>query len=366
MADPTTPDTPLSPEIAKLTEKLAKDPKSRLFVPLAEEYLKVGMLDEALMVLNDGLKIHPNFLSAKATLGKVFFEKGETARAKEVFEEVVGANPDNLLAHRRLSRMYKDEGALEEARASCQAVLNANPKDPEMKALLDEVESLLPVQDPAISEIPEEEKTEALLETTSVSGKNKSSDAPTEGAPGATAMDTDVTGEIRASEPSPSPTVPDETAPGPASPAPSGSAAADPEHEVSGPSSQEPRIEKPEPSPPASPAGEPAPQEDDISTESLADLYIKQGFYDRGLEIYRKILSRDPSREPVRRKLEETEALMAILAKNEKTGASTEDGRPAPPADVPKTETRSESPSSNDKVRRLEAWLESIRKGQDR
>src|SRR5262245_30997543 len=99
----------LSPEIVKLTERLAKDPTSNLFVPLGEEYIKAGMLDEALMVLTDGLKTHPGFISARVTLGKVFLEKQQIKEAKEQFETVIHASPDNLLAHRKLVKIYRDE-----------------------------------------------------------------------------------------------------------------------------------------------------------------------------------------------------------------------------------------------------------------
>ena len=72
----------LSPEITKLSERLAKDPTSKLFVPLAEEYIKAGMLEEAVAVLMDGLKAHPGFTSAHVTLGKVYLGKGQIKEAK--------------------------------------------------------------------------------------------------------------------------------------------------------------------------------------------------------------------------------------------------------------------------------------------
>src|SRR3990172_10307820 len=90
----------LSPEIIKLTEKMARDPASRFFVPLAEEYMKCGMVDEALMVLTDGLKVHPHYIGAHVSLGKVYLEKGMKGEARGEFEQVVRANPENILAHR--------------------------------------------------------------------------------------------------------------------------------------------------------------------------------------------------------------------------------------------------------------------------
>jgi len=43
-------------EIDRLATQLAKDPHSKAFLPLAEEYCKVGMWEEAVSVLEAGLK----------------------------------------------------------------------------------------------------------------------------------------------------------------------------------------------------------------------------------------------------------------------------------------------------------------------
>ena len=72
----------LSPEIGKLTEKLQKDPSSKLFFPLAEEYIKCNMLEEAIIVLTDGLKTHPGFHAARVSLGKVYLQKGRAGEAR--------------------------------------------------------------------------------------------------------------------------------------------------------------------------------------------------------------------------------------------------------------------------------------------
>jgi tetratricopeptide (TPR) repeat protein len=130
----------LSPEIAKLTEKLAKDPSSKLFVPLAEEYLKSEMADEAMSVLLDGLKVHPAFHTARVALGKVYLQKGLVAEAKAEFERVVAAVPDNIFCHRKLARLHMAAGDLEKARTSCRAVLMQYAKDKEMLDLMAEVE----------------------------------------------------------------------------------------------------------------------------------------------------------------------------------------------------------------------------------
>jgi cytochrome c-type biogenesis protein CcmH/NrfG len=140
MAARTAPQHSLSPEIAKLVQKLAKDPGSKVFIQLAEEYVKAGLLPEAVTVLEDGLKIAPMFQTARVTLGRVYHQMGEAAKAKTMLEEAVRMSPDNLMAHRMLAHLYADEQAFEPALRSCAVVLSANPKDREIVELHRDIE----------------------------------------------------------------------------------------------------------------------------------------------------------------------------------------------------------------------------------
>lgn len=161
----------LSPEIEKLAERLAKDPSSKLFVPLAEEYIKGGMFEEAITVLKDGLKHHPSYISARVALGKAYHKKGLIKESLEEFKKVVAVNPDNLLAHKRLVEIHKVLGNVEDAIKSCDTILLLNPKDEEIKGVLKQLEGIRPVPPSAAPEKKEEkvsvaatEKIEAVIE----------------------------------------------------------------------------------------------------------------------------------------------------------------------------------------------------------
>ncbi|MBI4400335.1 MAG: tetratricopeptide repeat protein [Nitrospirae bacterium] len=135
MAATVPPKGSLSPEIVKLELKLAKDPRSKLFIPLAEEYVKAGMLQEAMGVLEEGLKVYPAFITALVALGRVYHQMGLWPDAKEKLEEAVKLSPDNLLAHRTLAQIYVEQGDFNSARRSCSVMLTANPEDEEALAL---------------------------------------------------------------------------------------------------------------------------------------------------------------------------------------------------------------------------------------
>lgn len=141
MATPIDSEGGVSPEIARLSAQLAKDPGSKLFMPLAEEYLKAGMVTEAVSALENGLNANPYYMSAKVLLGKAYLQNGDTGKAKEQFEAVVKAIPDNLLAHRKLGEIYLGMGMMAEAVRSFKIITLLNPKDEEAKALLKEAES---------------------------------------------------------------------------------------------------------------------------------------------------------------------------------------------------------------------------------
>lgn len=118
-------------EIDRLATQLAKDPHSKVFMPLAEEYGKVGMWQEAAAVLEDGLKLYPGFITAMVALGRAYDHMAQTTKAKAILEESVKLSPENLRAHRTLIKIYTSQGLNESALQSCAVILGVNPRDEE-------------------------------------------------------------------------------------------------------------------------------------------------------------------------------------------------------------------------------------------
>ena len=122
-------------EIDRLALALAKDPGSKVFIPLAEEYGKAGMWEEAVAVLEDGLKIYPGFITAMVALGRTYEQMNQPVKAKAILEESIKLSPDNLRAHRTLAKLYAAQGAKEAATRSCNVILSINPHDQEALSL---------------------------------------------------------------------------------------------------------------------------------------------------------------------------------------------------------------------------------------
>lgn len=122
-------------EIDRHALALAKDPGSKAFIPLAEEYGKAGMWAEAAGVLEDGLTQYPGFITAMVALGRAYDQMGQGAKAKAILEDAVKISPENLRAHRTLAKIYAAEGMKEAALRSCTVILAANPSDRESLAM---------------------------------------------------------------------------------------------------------------------------------------------------------------------------------------------------------------------------------------
>jgi tetratricopeptide (TPR) repeat protein len=125
----------ISLEIDRLAIQLAKDPHSKVFMPLAEEYGKAGMWQEAAGVLEDGLKLYPGFITAMVALGRAYDQMGQSTKAKTILEESVKLSPENLRAHRTLIKIYTSQGLKELALQSCDVILAVNPRDEEARSV---------------------------------------------------------------------------------------------------------------------------------------------------------------------------------------------------------------------------------------
>lgn len=122
----------LSPEIIKYESILAKDPKSVVFAPLADAYRKAGMLDDAFRVCTEGLKYHPDHAGGRVVLGRIYFEKGLYAEARLELENALRLSPENIVARKLLGEIYLIQGDQKRALEEFDRVLFLNPGDKEV------------------------------------------------------------------------------------------------------------------------------------------------------------------------------------------------------------------------------------------
>jgi len=249
-------------ELNRLKKIVDKDPKSTMFVPLADEYRKQGLLEEATETLKKGLMNQPLYTTGRVALGKVLMERSMFQEAREEFERVLDAMPENIVARKKLAEIYSGIGRPDLAREHEQVVSGLMPP-------------------------PSKKETRA----------------PDEGANPEAA-------ELR----------PDSVI---ASPLGSGYAEDYPDDEKLNPGSLDLEME---PGPGSEAASGRASGEEgtpeaviEIATESMADVYISQNLYDKAMEVLLKLEKQAPESKSVRQKIEDLRMLMNITNRGDES-----------------------------------------------
>ena len=135
--------------IDDLRRRLERDPGSRLFAQLAEEYRKAGSHADAIRVARTGLAQHPAYPSARLTLGRALLESGDPGGARTELEAVLRDAPDNILASRFLGQALEALGELGPALVQLQKTLKMAPGDRQLEGQIVSLESRLRSPQPA-------------------------------------------------------------------------------------------------------------------------------------------------------------------------------------------------------------------------
>lgn len=259
-------------KIAAYIEILAKDPRSTVFVPLAEAYRQMGLLDDALEIATRGVQTHSAFCPGYTVLGRIQAQRGELSAAAGAFEKALLIEPQNLTALKGLAKVRMHQGDRGRALTLVQRAVSLSPDDAAAQKML---------------------------------------------------------AALAASPPTPAAVVPTK---------PAGSA-----------------------EPAAAPVDEP------ISTATIAEIYIRQGFFNRALKVYRDLLAADPHNDEIRQKLvalkRRIESQEASAGVKKQADQEAPQASPAPPEPEPEKQPEAAPTEMEDAPRQLEAltlWLDSI------
>lgn len=114
-------------EIDKLEARYRDNPKGRNFAPLADAYRKAGLIDNAVELCQNGLKLHPDYVSAYIVYARCLVDKKDDAGALGVFKQVLGLDGENIIALRGLAELAERNGRYEEEVEWLTRLLNADP-----------------------------------------------------------------------------------------------------------------------------------------------------------------------------------------------------------------------------------------------
>ncbi len=116
-----------------------KNPRSRVFAPLAESFRKLGMLEDAYKILKEGIRHHPNYILGYIVLAHCYYDEQKYELTYNTLRPIIAQNADNISLQKIFAQACIHLGHLEEALDTFKYLLFMNPKE---KYFADQVKKL--------------------------------------------------------------------------------------------------------------------------------------------------------------------------------------------------------------------------------
>ena len=160
----------ISPEfIERYQLILEREPKSKVFAPLAEAYRKIGLAHKAYAICKTGLNYHPHFAGGHIAMARSLMVLEEPKRAIEHLEKATELAPENILAYQILAETQLSLRNTKEALMAFKMVLFLSPDNAKAQKAVKKLESL------TADEFPE-----SLFEELHIQAFKEKEDDPTE------------------------------------------------------------------------------------------------------------------------------------------------------------------------------------------
>lgn len=115
--------------LSKYSLMYEKNSRSRVFAPLAETYRKLGMIDESMKILKDGIKFHPSYTLGYIVLANCYYDLQNYEMSYNSIRPFVSQNLENITLQKLFAKTCINLGYLEEALQTFKCLLLINPKD---------------------------------------------------------------------------------------------------------------------------------------------------------------------------------------------------------------------------------------------
>jgi tetratricopeptide (TPR) repeat protein len=132
-----------NPRLLELRRRVQADPASIAFAQLAEECRRGEAYDEAIGIARAGLQYHPDYLSARVTLGRALIEIERLDEAERELALVLQSAPDNLPANRALAEVFQKRGQMPEALAQYRKALELAKFDSELASEVTRIQNVV-------------------------------------------------------------------------------------------------------------------------------------------------------------------------------------------------------------------------------
>jgi predicted regulator of Ras-like GTPase activity (Roadblock/LC7/MglB family)/tetratricopeptide (TPR) repeat protein len=136
------PTTPAS-RLEELKRLIQKDPTSRQFLALAEEYRRHAKYRDAVITLERGLQLHSTSVAGHVALGKTYQQLDRLDDAIRAFTNALGIDRENLVAIRQLAEVYLAKGEKVEAIKKLKLFRGLNAGDRDVDEIIQKLEAEL-------------------------------------------------------------------------------------------------------------------------------------------------------------------------------------------------------------------------------
>jgi pentatricopeptide repeat protein len=127
--------------ISKYQRDFEREPRSRVFAPLAEAYRKSGMVDKALDVLKVGMRYNPDYVLGYLGLALCYIDINQFNLAYTTLRPLINGNRDNIRLLRVFAELCEKLENIDEALETYKYLLFVNPRDAETAAKVKNYES---------------------------------------------------------------------------------------------------------------------------------------------------------------------------------------------------------------------------------
>lgn len=124
----------MSADIRAMSEQLAAEPASLVFLPLAEQLLARGELAHASRVARKGAERHAHRADVHDLVARIALAQGEEAAAERAWASALAIAADFGAAHRGLGFLCYRQGRWDDAEAHLAKARAATPGDPAVEA----------------------------------------------------------------------------------------------------------------------------------------------------------------------------------------------------------------------------------------
>lgn len=123
-------------KIGSYLQIVSKDPNSTIFVPLAEAYSQIGLLDDALEAALLGTKTVPKYSPGFAVLGNIYCLMGRLEEALNSYNKALLIDPESLPAFLGLAKLYIAQGERGQAVKVLAQAKGSYPDNSDIMAML--------------------------------------------------------------------------------------------------------------------------------------------------------------------------------------------------------------------------------------